>query len=594
MKAAVLRRLRAFAGVNLRVLGEAFRTFKSTLADQRGRIILAFVLVLLVAGLEVFRPWPLKWVVDRLFSHVKRGKVRDDVVYPEEALEHEQVILAAVAAVFGASLLLGRLGVVQAGLVAEIGRKAVVRVRKMVFSRLTRLGLGFHLSHRTGDLLTRLSGDVVLVRDLLLTSWLGLAGRLAVFFGTTAALWVIDWKIALVAVAPFPLLMFAVRGKAGRLSVVVRKQRRQEGDVLGYAAEALRNIRVVKAYAAEDRVTKAYVRDARSGERKGAEGAKLAASMGEAAEFLTGLGLAVVLWYGAHRALDREITAGELVLVLTYARTLYKPFRGIAKEGGRLSKAVASADRLLDVLRRPGEDVAAGEPAPAFRGEVVFDDVAAGYGGRLAVDGVDLRIGAGELAVLAGPNGAGKTTTVNLLLRLLEAERGAVTVDGVPIGAYRLDSYRERLAYVPQEIALFGGTIEDNVLFGRPDADDAAVQEALEAAFAADFVAALPEGVETRLGENGMSLSGGEARRLMLARAAVRDARILVLDEPFAGLDPESRVTVAKAIRRLAAGRTAIVVTHVAVDFLEPDVVFTFEGGRVADVERRTSAGTRA
>jgi ATP-binding cassette subfamily B protein len=594
MKAAVLRRLRAFAGVNLRVLGEAFRTFKPTLADQRGRIVLAFLLVLLIAGLEVFRPWPLKWVVDRLFSHVKRGKVRDDVVYPEEALEHEQVILAAVAAVFGASLLLGRLGVVQAGLVAEIGRKAVVRVRKMVFSRLTRLGLGFHLSHRTGDLLTRLSGDVVLVRDLLLTSWLGLAGRFAVFFGTTAALWFIDWKIALVAIAPFPFLMIAVRGKAGKLSIVVRKQRRQEGDVLGYAAEALRNIRVVKAYAAEDRVTKAYVRDARSGERKGAEGAKLAASMGEAAEFLTGLGLAVVLWYGAHRALDREITAGELVLVLTYARTLYKPFRGIAKEGGRLSKAVASADRLLDVLRRPGEDVAAGEPAPAFRGEVAFDDVAAGYGGRLAVDGVDLRIGAGELAVFAGPNGAGKTTTVNLLLRLLEAERGAVTVDGVPIGAYRLDSYRERLAYVPQEIALFGGTIEDNVLFGRPDADDAAVQEALEAAFAADFVAALPEGVETRLGENGMSLSGGEARRLMLARAAVRDARILVLDEPFAGLDPESRVTVAKAIRRLAAGRTAIVVTHVAVDFLDPDVVFTFEGGRVADVERRTSAETRA
>lgn len=585
----LVRGFSAFRTLDVATLKEAFRTFGATLSDQRRRIVGASTLTLLIAALEIFRPWPLKWVVDRLFSHVKRGKIRSDVALPDEALDSETIILLAGAAVLVASVLIGRLGVVQAKQVAEVGRKGVVRIRRIVFDRITRLGLDFHLTHGTGDLLTRLSGDVAAVRDVLLTSWLNLGGRLVTFLGTTGAIALIDPWVAALAVAPFPVLMIAVRRKSERLSSVVRKQRRQEGDATTFAAECLRNIRVVKAYAAEERVTKSYVRDSRSSERTGSESAEISASMAATAELLTGFGLAAVLFFGAHRALDREMTAGDLVLVLSYARTLYKPLRGISKEGGRLAKATASVDRLLDVVRTPAEDANVGEPAPRFRGEIEMTEVAAAYAGdRPAIDGVSLRIEPGELAVFAGPNGAGKTTTVNLLLRLLEPSRGEVRVDGRPIGAYRLGDYRSRLAYVPQELALFGGTIEDNVLFGRPDAGDEDVRAALDAASATEFVARLPDGLDTVLGECGVNLSGGESRRLMLARAAIRDARILVLDEPFAGLDPEGRATVAKAIRRLAAGRTTILVTHVAVDLVRPDVVFTFVDGRVVDVERPT------
>ncbi|HYC78804.1 MAG TPA: ABC transporter ATP-binding protein [Planctomycetota bacterium] len=580
----LLRGFSAFKSVDLATLREAIRTFGPLLRDQRRRMLLAAVLAPLAAALEVLRPWPLKWVVDRLFGVAPTGPSSD-------ALSSDAWLLLSGGAVVVASFLIGRLHVWQVTQTSEVGRRATVRVRRLVFERVTRLGLDVHATHRTGDLLTRLTGDVAAVRDLLLTSWLNLGARLTTFLGAVIAMAALDPMSALLAIAPFPLLMVAVRGKANRLSQQTRKQRREEGAATSFAAEALRNVRVVKAFSAEDRVVRTYVHDSRTGERTGAEAARTAARMAETAEQLTGLGLAAVLAFAAHGAMQGRLTPGDLVLLLSYARSLYKPLRGLSREGGRLAKAVASADRLLELLRLPVEDRDRGAPAPAFAGEVEFAGVTAGYEpGRPAVAGLDLRIAPGELAVFRGPNGAGKSTAVNLLLRLLEPTRGEVRVDGAPATAWRLADYRSRLAYVPQDFTLFGGTIEENVLFGKPDATPEDVAAALDAASASEFVARLPDGAATSLGEGGATLSGGERRRLMLARAAVRDARILVLDEPFAGLDPEARETVARAIRRIAAGRTAIVVTHEAVDELAPDVVFTFDAGRVVDAARPAEA----
>jgi ATP-binding cassette subfamily B protein len=576
------RLLRVFERVDAGALRRSFSLFAPVLADQRAAIVGASALSLAVAACEVFRPWPMKWVVDRIVAGAGGAAPA-----PPFGLAETALVPAACAAVLVASLLLGRLSVAFAAVSAVIGRKAAVRVRRRVFERLLRLGPEFHAAHKSGDLLTRLGGDANLVRDLLLTSWLNLLGRGAVFLGSAAAMIALDPWLGLAALAPFPLAGLGIRFGSRRLAAVVRKQRKLEGDAMSSAAEALRHVRTVAAFGAVERVVRAFAHDSRSSERAGATAARTAAETGAFAEFAAGAGLAALLFLGAARTASGEISAGGLVLLLAYARSLYKPLRGLAKEGARLAKAVASAERLAAVLAAPVPDPTLGAPAPPFRGETVFENVVVTYpGGRRALDGADFRIPAGSLAVFAGPNGAGKTTAIHALLRLLVPSSGRVLIDGRDVAEFALDAYRARLAFVPQEIALFGATVRENVSFGRPEADDDAIRAALDAALCSEFVARAG-GLEAVLGEGGATLSGGEARRLMLARAALRDARVLVLDEPFAGLDPEAAAAVARAIRRLAAGRTAIVVTHVAVELAAPDVVIAFADGKTAQTPFR-------
>jgi ATP-binding cassette, subfamily B, bacterial len=572
-----LRGLAAFRRVDFGAAKAAFRAFGPTLADQKASLALAAGLSLVAAGLEVFKPWPIKWVLDRLF-----GAGAGIEASGPFGLSREALVPVAAAAAALASFLLGRVNVATIVTTARVGRRASTRVRRIVLERLLRLGPEFHAANKTGDLLTRVTGDANLVRDLLLTSWVNLLGRGATFLGVAVAAFAVDPALAAVALAPFPLIGISVGVRSKKLATIVRKQREREGVAASSAAEALRNANVVAAYAAEDRVAAAFARDHRSSERAGAEAAKLAAGTAALAELLSGLGLAAILVVGADRAASGATTAGSLVLVLAYARSLYKPLRGLAKEGARLAKATASASRLVSILELPVEDPNAGAPAPPFLGEIAFENVSLQYAdGRLALDDASFRVPAGSLCVFMGRNGAGKSTAIAVLLKLLKPTRGRALVDGRDVLEFSNASYRARLAYVPQESALFGSTIEENVLFGKPSADADEVRAALDAAAAEEFVGRLPAGIKTSVGEAGATLSGGEARRLAFARAAIRDARILVFDEPFEGLDPAARTTAARAIRALAAGRTTIVVSHVAVDLVAPDLVLEFDAGRV-------------
>ncbi|MBW3556029.1 MAG: ABC transporter ATP-binding protein/permease [Actinobacteria bacterium] len=540
----------------------------------------AALLSIMTTGLELARPWPLKVVFDRVL--LARGTADPWGLAPVTVL-----VLAAVAT-FLTPLLIGTLNVRSTVAVAQVGRKATTRIRRQVFEHLHRLHFPFHQSSRTGDLLVRLMGDVNMVRDLLFASWINVLARGALVLATALIMVVLDPLLALVALAPMPLLVIGVGRSSRKLKEVTRKQRRREGDAAGRAAETLRQIRVVKAYAAEGRATEQFATDARAGERAGVKAAKLTAEMGRLTETLTGAGLALVLLVGARRVLAGSLSPGDLLVVMSYARSLYKPLNKISGEGGRLSKAGACAERLLEVLREPPEDTARGRPAPYFHGEVIVRDLHYAYPtGVEALRGVSMELRPGTLALVCGANGSGKSTLLSILLRLLVPDRGLVLLDGQPVEAFQLDSYRERIAYVPQDALLFGVTVRENILYGRPSATDAEVEQAARDAMIHDVIAALPDGYETELGENGASLSGGQARRLMLARAAVRAAPILLLDEPLAGLDPAARPLVAQAIRRMSTGRTTIVVSHGSDPELEPDVIVRLGEGRVEAVEDR-------
>ncbi len=302
------------------------------------------------------------------------------------------------------------------------------------------------------------------------------------------------------------------------------------------------------------------------------------ARMASLTEVLTGAGVALVLLLGARRVQAGLLTPGQLVLAVSYTRMIYKPIRKLTGEGAKLAKATACALRVIDLLDRPVEAADRGVRVSSLAGDIEFVGVSHRYpDGRQSLDGLDATIPDGSVTAVVGRNGSGKSTMIALLLRLHRPSKGKVRICGVDVGSYRLDEYRGEMAYVPQELALFSGTIRENIAFGKPEASEADLTAAAESALLTPVLDRLPNGLDTELGEGGVSLSGGEARRVMLARAAVRDASIMLLDEPLTGLDPGARRTVAKAIRTVAKGRTTVLIHHGDLSDLAPDNVIELD-----------------
>lgn len=546
-------------------LRHAFTVFRPALRGQVPRIIAAIALALTVTALELMKPWPITWAIDHL------------IVGDEPVAAFTPIILFAAAAF----AIPGALGLVTERLqivIAKISRKATVRIRADVFDHIQRLELAEHQKHYSGDLLIRLMGDVNMIRDLLFPSWVTLLSRCSVLIGGAIVFSIVEWRLFLVAMIPLPLLWLSVERGSAAIKTAAGKQRRKEGAIAAQAAESLTRVGLIKAFSAEERMSHRFRSQARSAERASMASTRKSARMTSLTELLTGAGTALVLLLGARRVQAGLLTPGQLVLAISYTRMLYKPIRKLTGEGARLAKATACAFRVIELLDRPVEPGSRGTNVSSLGGDIEFADVSHRYpDGRQSLDGLNVIIPAGSMTAIVGRNGSGKSTMIGLLLRLYRPSNGTVRICDVDIAAYRLDQYRDHLAYVPQELALFGGTIRENIAFGKPDATDAELNAAAELAMLGPVLDRLPDGLDTELDEGGRSLSGGEARRVMLARAAIRDASIMLLDEPLTGLDPAARKTVANAISRVAQGRTAVVIHHGDLTDLAPDTIIELD-----------------
>jgi ABC-type multidrug transport system fused ATPase/permease subunit len=524
-------------------------------------------LALFITALELVKPWPVTLVVDHLIT----GSATEPGTGATAPVPIVPIAVFAAGA-FAVPVLLGVATEHLQLIVARVSRKATVRIRSDVFEHMQRIELTEHQRHYTGDLLVRLMGDVNMIRDLLFPSWLNLLQRGSILIGGAIVFAVVDWRLFWVALIPLPLLWVSVERTSSAIKSAAGKQRRKEGAIASSAAESLRQVSLIKAFAAEDQTAEEFRSNARSAERANMAAAKHAARMARLTEILTGAGVALVLLLGAIRTRAGVLTPGELILAVSYTRMLYKPIRKLTGEGARIAKATACSLRVLELLDKPVEVGDRGTPVGRLDGDIDFIDVAHSYpDGRRSLDRINVRIPAGSLVAVVGENGTGKSTLLSLLLRLHRPTGGSVRIGGDDIDSFQLSSYRQQIAYVPQELALFGGTIRENIAFGRPDAGDDEIEEAARAALLTPVLQQLPDGLDTILDENGSSLSGGQARRVMLARAALRDASILLLDEPLAGLDPDARDTVANAITNIADGRTTLVVHHGDLSHLRPD-----------------------
>ncbi|WP_211239531.1 ABC transporter ATP-binding protein [Jiangella gansuensis] len=557
------------------------------LRPERRLLVAGFACLLAEVAFRLIEPWPLKFVIDAVVRPAGSGTVPSTGTPPGVI---QLLVLCALALVAAAGLraLMAYLTTV---CFALAGTRAMTAVRADVFAHVQRLSLRFHGATKTGDLLTRLVGDVGRLQEVAVTAALPLVGNVVALLGMTVVMLILDWRLALIVVAAFPVFVLSSSRQSKRITSAARLQRRREGELAGTAGETLGAIAVVQAYSLEGVLQRVFGADNNRALRDGVRASRLAAGLERKTDLLVGVATAAVLLVGGMRVLDGALTPGELVVFVSYLKGAFKPMRDLAKYTGRLSKAAASGERILDLLATE-PDIADGpraRPAPRFYGEVRFNHVDLDYGsGERALRDVSLRIPGGCRVGLVGPSGSGKSTLAALVLRLYDPTGGIVSIDGHDLRDLTVASVRRQVAVVLQESVLFATTVRENIRYGRPDAGDDDVEAAARAANAHEFIERLEHGYETVLGERGGGLSGGQRQRIAIARAMLRDARIVVLDEAATGLDQENSAAVLDAIRELTRGRTTFVISHLPDEVADCDIVVRLEAGRVIDVRTNT------
>jgi ATP-binding cassette subfamily B protein len=376
-----------------------------------------------------------------------------------------------------------------------------------------------------------------------------------------------------------------------RIRTAARKQRKREGAMASVAAEGLGAIKLVQALGLESTLERSFASQNQASLRDGVQAKRLSAGLERKVDVLSSVGTALVLLFGARQVRDGALTPGELLVFMFYLKTAFKPMRDLAKYTGRIAQASASSERILDLLDEEPEitDAAHAVDIPPVRGELAFEHVTFGYEpGRPVLRDLSFHVSPGQVVALVGPSGAGKSSTLSLLLRLYDPSDGRVRIDGWDARDVTMASLRAQIAVVLQGSVLFGVSVRENIAYGCAGVTDEQIQDAARLANAHEFIVRLPDGYETILGERGATLSGGQCQRLAIARAAVRDAPITLLDEPTTGLDEENQREVDDALRRLSQGRTTVIVAHDLRSVEHAGQILYVEAGEI--VERGTHA----
>ena len=470
-----------------------------------------------------------------------------------------------IVALIGLFLVQAAGGFLQTYLLGVVGERVVAQIRGQLFGRLITLSLDFHTSHRVGELISRLSNDVTLVRTMLtqtvtslLSSLIGLVGSVIILFTLSPTL-----LLVILLLAPALIVVAVVFGRPlQRISTQVQDTIARSTTT---AEEALSGIRVVKSYVREDWELGRYDDDLRTVVATGSRLALWRAAFGMLMGFLGFGAIAGLLWYTGHQVIDGTLGIGTLTGFLLYGVAIGASLGSLASLYGQFREGTGAIERVFEIIdTRPTIlDAPDARPLGRIAGEIELDDVSFAYlPDRPVLRDISLTVPAGETLALVGPSGSGKTTLVGLIPRLWEVSSGTIRVDGVDIRDVTVASLRAQIGLVAQEATLFGGTVRENILYGRLDATESEMVDAAIAANAHDFISVLPDGYDTVVGDRGMRLSGGQRQRVAIARAILKDPPILLLDEATSSLDNESERLVQDALDRLKVGRTTIIVAH--------------------------------
>jgi ATP-binding cassette subfamily B protein len=538
----------------------------------RGRALAAFIALVVAALATLAVPIAVRRMVDFGFS-------ADGV----EMIDSYFAVMIAVAAVLaGASAM-------RFYLVTTLGERIVADLRGQVFGHLTALSPAFFDRAQSGELLSRLTADTTQIKAAVGASVSIALRNLVLFIGAAVMMVVTSPKLSLYVLGAIPLIVLPLVG-FGR---AVRQRSRAAQDTLAdasaFAAEQIGAVRALQAYTNE-RSTIAYFSGAVERAYRAAQSSTLARALLTAvAIFLVFASVVVVLWVGAHDVLTGQMSAGRLSQFVLYAVFAAGGLGELSQVWGEISAASGAAERLFEIMKAEPAIKAPARPVhmPAHsRGDVAFDDVHFAYPTRpeaSALRGVSFHVRPGEKVAIVGPSGAGKSTIFHLILRFYDPDSGAVSIDGVRADAAEPRELRRRIALVPQDTAIFSTSVRDNIRFGRPEATDAEVARAAEAAAATEFIQQLPRGYETQVGERGVMLSGGQRQRIAIARAILRGAPLLLLDEATSSLDAENETLVQRALARLMQERTTLVIAHRLATVLSCDRILVLDQGQIVE-----------
>ena len=564
--------------VNRKALGRTLRLIRPHLPAQAPVLAGGSLALILEVAFRVLEPWPVKFVVDALTRSLGA-----DLADPGPTASFRLLLAAGLAtvAIVGFRAMSNYLATVA---FAIGGSRIAIQLRQRVFAHVNGLSQRFHSTARTGDLVQRLIGDVGRMQEAAVSAGMPLLVNCFTLVAMVGVMLWLDPLLALVVLVAAALFFLLSRSSTGKITNASRRTRKSEGDLANIAQETLGGMRVVQAYGLEGALEQRFQGRNNRSLKDGVQARRLAAALERKTDLLVGAATASVLMLGGSRVMQGAMTPGDLVIFLTYLKTAMKPLRDLAKYTGRIARAAASGERVADLLDEQSDITSPAEPVRLVRaqGDLRLERVHADYGGgRPVLQDLNLHIPAGQRVAIVGPSGAGKSTLTALLLRMLDVSQGSVRLDGTDLRQLDLTELRSQVAVVLQESVLFSGTIADNIRYGYLEATNAQVGWAARMANAEEFILEQPDGYDTVVGERGATLSGGQRQRIAIARALLRDAAVVILDEATTGLDAENAERVRGAIERLTKGRTTIVVTHDEETARECDRIIWLENGRV-------------
>ncbi len=537
-------------------------------------LVLTVVSMLALVGIQLVAPWLIRTMI---------AAVTDPEVGPDALRLIARLALLALAVYALRSVM----QFVRSYAAHVAGWHVVADVRHDVYRHLQRLSLRFYEDKQTGQLMSRTVNDSDLLEHLVAHAIPDVLVNVLMLAGVTAVLVRMSWQLALLSMIPIPFIVLAMRGFARYVRPAFRQRQVELGELNAALNDNLSGIREIQAFTREDteagRIWSRIVRYRDSLLRA----LRLMAVFRPSVEFAASMGTILLIYFGGRLVLDKALPIADLVAYFLYLELLYQPVRALSDVWESIQQAMAGAERIgelleqaPDVAERPGAIELPGRVTGAIR----FEGVSFRYSvGDMVLEDIHLDIPPGSVAALVGPTGVGKTTLSMLIPRFYDVTAGAITLDGHDLRDLTLDSLRRQISIVLQEVFLFHGTVRENILFGQPGAAEQQMIEAARVANAHDFIQQLPQGYDTLIGERGVKLSGGQRQRLAIARAVLKDAPILILDEATSSVDTETEVLIQQALVRLMEGRTTIVIAHRLSTVRSADTIVVLQDGRIVE-----------
>ena len=533
------------------------------------RLIAAAICTVLAAAGNLYVPWIIKDVIDSVLA--------------EKNAEMLNIIAAGIIIIF---FIRGVCFYGQNYLMSYVGERVIIDIRSAVYEKLQRLSVSFYDKNKTGTIMSYVTNDVSALQAAMVQNTIDMITEGSVLIGSITAMVYLDWKLTLFTFCTFPFVLWLMDFFGKRIRKSGRRIQECTADITSILQETVSSARVIKSFVREDYEIERFCNQNFANFRANMKNAQLMALLTPVIEFVAAIGVTAIIWYGGHGVINGDLTAGSLVAFLVYAVNISNPVKRLTRVVGSIQKALAAAQRVFDVLDMK-EEIAESPGAkvlPQIEGSVEFKDVSFAYDkGEPVLKDVSFKAEPGEVIAIVGPSGAGKSTIANLLPRFYDTTSGSISIDGNNIAEVKVASLREQVGIVPQETVLFNGSLYDNILYGRLEATREEVEAAAKAANAHNFIMEFPNGYETMLGDRGLNLSGGQRQRIAIARAILKNPRVLVLDEATSALDTESERIVQEALDRLMVGRTSFVIAHRLSTIKNADKILVLQRGRIVE-----------